>query len=576
MFIQYGYIISRNIKTITGGGPMILASKNMIETYTQKGYWGDTTLNQIFKGFVKKDPQKACFVDPLNKEELVGMQPERISYEDADRMMDALATAFLELGIRKDDVVIIQLPNIVELSLSYLALWRIGAVSSPVPVQWRAHELNYVIKLTGARALITLEEFHGFKHREAAEEIQKAHASLEHVLSIPRFKEMCQGSVDEDRLEADPPTANDITTVCWTSGTEAEPKACPLSHNNWIFQGGIISEAMQLPEGCVLLNPAPIVNMTGVGVGYILIILNGGTFVMHHPFDPFVFLRQLTEENVQYSGAVPALLVGMLKHPDVDKFDFSSIHAFATGSAQPPVWTLEEFKKRWNIEIINIWGQNEGTVLISGPVDVPDLVKRASFFPDWGNAGTTWPVKRSAALETKIVNIETGKPTDEPGKVGEYIYRGPNVMPCYFKQPEYTRSAFDEEGYFHTGDLFRIEADNHISFFDRKKDIIIRGGQNISAAEVENIVKSHPLVLDAAAVDMPDEKLLEKVCIYVVPAPDAKVTLEAITTFMREEGVATYKLPERLEIIDAIPRNPVGKVIKSTLREDIRKKLSGE
>ena len=555
---------------------MILTSKEQIEEYTSKGYWGNTTLNHIFKSFVDKQPKKDCFVDQPTKQALVGLGPERISYGDADKIIDILATNLLGLGIGKDDVVVVQLPNIVELAISYLALWRIGAIASPTAMQWRSHELNYVAKITEAKAFITLEEFQGFDHLRAAQEIAANQTKLEHVISLSRFKEMCDGEIDKKRLNEISNDANDITTICWTSGTEAEPKACPMSHNNWIYQGTNLNRACMLQQGDIILNPAPIVNMSGIGVGYMLSVLNGGTLVMHHPFEPLVYLKQLIDEKVSFSGAVPAMLVMILKNPEADKYDISCIRSFGTGSAPPAAWVLDEFKKRWDIEIVNIWGQNEGTGIISGPLDVDDPDKRVDNFPNWGAKGVEWGSVGISGMESKIIGSDLNKPLEKVGEVGELLMKGPNVFPGYYNQPSHTEHAFDSEGFFKTGDLFKIGEDNFLMFFDRKKDIIIRGGQNISAAEVENIVKGHPKVADAAAVEMADERLGEKVCMFVVPLPDQQVTLEDVTSFMKKEGIAIYKFPERLETIDVIPRNPLGKVIKAPLRDEIKQKLAGD
>ena len=287
-------------------------------------------------------------------------------------------------------------------------------------------------------------------------------------------------------------------------------------------------------------------------------------------------MEQLLQEKVNFGVAVPAMLVMILKYPGIENFDLSGINSFVTGSAPPPAWALKEFKEKWGIEIVNLWGQNECTGIGSGPLDVSDLEVRAEHFPFWGSPGFESSIKWTEGIETKIIGVDTGEVLTKPGEVGELLYKGPNVIPCYLEQPEATQAAFEEDGFFHTGDLFQVKPDSLIRFFDRKKDIIIRGGQNISAAEVENIVKGHPSLLDAAAVDMPDERLNEKVCIYVVPQPGQNITLSDITSFMKKEGVAVYKFPERLEIVDEIPRNPLGKALKGPLREDIRKKLNSE
>jgi non-ribosomal peptide synthetase component E (peptide arylation enzyme) len=175
-----------------------------------------------------------------------------------------------------------------------------------------------------------------------------------------------------------------------------------------------------------------------------------------------------------------------------------------------------------------------------------------------------------------MVNPDLPNGPIKEGDIGELWYRGPNVIPCYFKRPELTAKAFDADGFFNTGDLFQLKDGECIGFFDRSKDIIIRGGFNISAQEVENTILSHPKVLDAAAVAMPDERLGERTCIYVVPKPAQAISLDEIKAFMTEKGIAVYKIPERLEIVQVIPRNPVGKIVKKVLREEIKKKLGAE
>jgi acyl-CoA synthetase (AMP-forming)/AMP-acid ligase II len=458
------------------------------------------------------------------------------------------------------------------LVVTYLAAWRVAAAVSPVPVQWRAHELAYVLGLTGARAFIVARTFKDFDHLEMARKLQAAHASLEHVVPFDTFHdEMAGHALREDLDEATARLdANDIAVIQWTSGTEAEPKACPMSHNNWGFARFIYCPEFKggvLEDGSILMNPAPLVNMTCIGVGLVPWILISGTFVLHHPFEPLLFMRQLIEEGVNFTLAVPAMAVGILKHPAVDAFDLGKLKYLAQGSAPPAPWTFVEIQRRWGTESINIWGQNEGTGLFSLPEVIPDMEKRASGFPR-GWRGVEWDIPVMQAIEVKIVD-EAGKELTEPDEVGELCYKAPLTMAGYFNQPELSERSFDEEGFFRTGDLFRIIDERVIAFFDRKKDMIIRGGFNISAAEVENILKGHPDIADAAVIGMPDEVLGERTCAFIVTGEGATLTLDDVKAFMESEGVANYKWPERIEIVEEIPRNPVGKVIKTELRRTL-------
>jgi acyl-CoA synthetase (AMP-forming)/AMP-acid ligase II len=550
---------------------MILASQESIKEYTEKGCWGTKTLLDHFYEHVEKMPERVAICDPLNKEALVGRAPDRITYRDFARSVEGTATALVASGLQKDDIVLVQLPNCWELAMLYLAIARAGGIISPMPMQWRAKEMRYVADLTQAKAIITVDNFHGFEHLAMAKDVQQGSPSIKQVLSYNDVCRMAEEEPDLARLSSIPIDGNDLFSLCWTSGTEAQPKGCPLSHNNWRCQSSL-AQAAGCAAGDVILTAGPLVNMAAVGTVYVPWLLWGGTMVLHHPFDPILLLKQMVGERINYTLLVPAVVNLMLKHPAAAQFDLSSIKSITVGSAPPSLWAMEEFKNRWNVNIGNIWGQNEGTAIISGVQDVPDITRRVDQFPRYGVPGVKWSVWVTEFIQTKIVD-PMGVELSGEDEVGELLYRGPNVIPGYFKRPDLAGVTFDSEGYLRTGDLFQIKGDRYIKFFDRAKDIIIRGGFNISAQEVENVLLAHPAIQDVAAVGMIDEDLGERTCAYVVPRAGESVTLESVLAFMKEKGVAVYKLPERLEIVDAIPRNPVGKILKKVLRQDIAEKM---
>lgn len=550
----------------------VVVSKENSEKFHREGWWDGRTLIGIFLEGAKKNPERVAIIDPINKEELSGLKPERVSYERLRVEVDRLATFFLENGIKNDSVIVVQLPNVYELLATYLSAWRVGASISPVPMQWRTHELSTVLKTTEASAYISTE-FKGFNHTDMVKGMTLESDSLKHIFSLEQIKEVMTGGKISGELDSftNRLTGDDISVIQWTSGTEKEPKACPMSHNNWGYlryfyrsehKGGI------LKDGDVIMNPAPLVNMTGIAVGIVPWLLVSGTFVLHHPFDPLLYFRQLIGEKVNFTLGVPAVVVAMLKHPDVDKFDLKAVRLFAQGSAPPPPWTFEEFKKRWNIESLNVWGQNEGTGLFSTPFVIEDLKERARSFP-WPHDGLETDIPFFRGIQSKLVDIESGKEVTEQGKVGELCFRSPMMIPQYFNQPELTEHAFDQDGFFHTGDLFMVVDNSKIAFFDRAKDIIIRGGFNISSAEIEDIVKKDSRVADVAAISVPDERLGERVCVCIVPRSGEILTLDDVTGIMKENDVAKYKWPEIVRMVDSIPRNPVGKAKKDILRKEI-------
>lgn len=552
---------------------MILSSMDTIKHYTDLGVYTQETLYDHFLRNAATEPNRICVVDPPNRKELNGIEPERLTYTEFARAVDAVAEGFVNLGVKKDDIIMVQLPNTWELAMLYFAVSRSGAIITPAPVLWREAEMGYIAQITEAKLFITVEEFNGFNHRAMGESIRSNNPQMDRVLTLEEIRSMGQGPVTGilDEISMD---ANDIFTICWTSGTEARSKGCPLSHNNWAGMA-LVQDAAGFKPGDVMMTAGPLVNMGAIGTVFIPWMVHGGTLVLHHPFDPAGFMKQIMTEKPNYTLMVPALANMIVKHPSVDSFDLTSFRSITMGSAPPSLWTMQEFKRRWNVDIGNIWGQNEGTGFISGMEDVPDMEIRATSFPHYGKPGVVWKSSASRHIIVKILAPDDRELTGV-GEVGELVYKGPGVLASYFKNSEATEKSFTHDGFFRTGDLFRIEENNMISFFERAKDIIIRGGYNISSQEIENYIMGYPKVQDAAVVGMADEKLGERMCVYVVKAPGTTLSLQELVDFLNKKGVARYKHPERLEIVDAIPRNPVGKVMKKDLRQNIKEKLMTE
>ncbi len=400
---------------------MIFASQESIREWTNKGVWGKKTLVDYFKEHVAKTPDAVCLADPPNKEALVGLKPEKLTFRELDRAADAAAEAFIAKDIRKDDIVMVQLPNCWELAMLYLAVSRAGALISPMPMQWRQTEIEYIAGLTEARAFITVEEFSGFKHREMVEKLQTKHPSIKNIITLAELRDMAKGAVT-GILDTIPVDANDAFTLCWSSGTEAEPKGCPLSHNNWLFQGSFEYEVAPIRPGCNLITAGPLVNMASIGTVFVPWLMTGGKFCLHHPFDGPTFIMQLITEEVHYTLLVPAIVNALLKHPKVDQFNLQKMEAITIGAAPPSLWAVQELKRRWGIEFANIWGQNEATANVAGPNDIPDLEMRIDHFPHYGKPGSKWLSIDSTLrknLHLKVLKPGTKEEVTEIGAVGE-------------------------------------------------------------------------------------------------------------------------------------------------------------
>jgi acyl-CoA synthetase (AMP-forming)/AMP-acid ligase II len=560
---------------------MILVPEKQVNEFTANGWWGNETLIDKLYKRAAAQPDAEALVDPYNKEALVGLEPGRMTYGQAVKAIDSLALKFLELGLEKDDVVIAQLPNIIELTLTMLAAARAGLVISPIPVQWRTHEIKHAAKLTDAKAFVSTHNFMGFDHINLAKDALAQGSSVKHYLTVgPGGPDgvlniadiLAAGSRDASALEGKQSGSNEVFTLCWTSGTEAAPKAVPRSHNHWLAISGAVVESFLPDQECVYLSLFPTINMAGLGAVLVPWIITGGKMVFHHPFDLGVFLKQLMAEKVYYTLAPPALLDGLAKSPDWAKMDKGALKVIGSGSTPLSVWMVKKFQEDFGISIVNFFASNEGVALYSAPKDFPNPEDRAGYFPRFGVAGLEWKADAVKGFKTRLVDPATEKEITEPDEPGELRFAGPTIFAGYYKSPELTAKAFDDQGYFRSGDLFSIPADqpDKYLFHGRYKDLIIRGGVNISPEEIETLVVSHPKVAEVAAIGYPDERLGERICIMVTPKPGETVTLDEINAFLREKDIAKYKYPEVLKVVESLPRNPVGKILKRELRDMVQ------
>ena len=495
----------------------------------------------------------------------------------------------LELGIRRDAVLLMQLPNCVEQFVVYMACARMGVVVTPVPTQYRENEHDHILQRTCAAAVVTFTRIGkpvgGHASAEMFAQMQARHPQLGHILAwgddvAPAFIDVGQRTAlpltaeQQAQLSlaerAAAVTANDVFSICWTSGTEAQPKGVPRSHNEWLVVAPSIIDAGQLPKHARLLNPFPLVNMAGIATAIASWLVLGGTVVQHHPFTLSVFLQQLRDEQIDYTVASPAVLNMLLQNTQLlDGIDFKRLWRIGSGSAPLSEWVVRGFAEKFGVQIINYFGTNEGAALSSNHIDMPDSALRAKFFPRADAEGFDWSVSTTRKLRTRLVDLETGEDIREAGRVGELRISGPTIFSGYYRAPELTARAFDEKGYYKTGDLFELGGDRlqYYCFVGRAKDLVIRGGMNISAEEIESLLQACPGVLEVAVVGVPDAIMGEKVCVCVAPQDGHDLALDDIVQYLRnEKHVAAYKLPEYLLSMPMLPRNPVGKLLKTELR----------
>ena len=553
---------------------MILAAPGKIADYTARGWWGTRRIHDWLDHAVRTRPDAEALIDAPNRAEFVDGAPRRLTWAGVEAEVRRFAARFLELGLVKDDIVCVQLPNCVELPIVYLACAKLGIVVTPVPAQYREHELEHILGLTRPRVVVTAQRILRHRHADMMRNLAARHASIETVISI---EDEGTQAFDEDRIarheHGHPVDANDIFTICWTSGTEGVPKGVPRSHNEWLAIPENIILSGGLKPGCHLLNAFPLVNMAGIAGQFLPWLMTGAKLVMHHPFSLPVFLDQVRVEQVDYTVAAPAILATLAQNPDLMRgLAGSRLRAIGSGGGPLAEWTVKLFTERYGIDVINYFGTNEGASLTASALDLPDPALRASYFPRFGVEGFEWKLPVAKRVFTRLVDAETGEDIDASGRPGELRVKGPALFQGYFRSPEMTARAFDERGYYRTGDLFEIAGERNelYRFVGRLKDIIVRGGFNISSEELEALLLSHPAVREAAIVGYPDDTLGERVCAVVVLQSGAALDLAGLAAFLRtEKKVASFKLPEKLLVLEALPRNPAGKMLKRDLRSAV-------
>ncbi len=484
-----------------------------------------------------------------------------LSWQQLDAASDNLANQLQAAGVKSDDIVVIQLPNIVEIVVLYFACSKMGVVASPVPVQYGTFELKKIVRTLEAKTLITIGRF---RDVQLGSELRDAFKDKD-VLVFGEQLTIDSAATNPYRGECSD-DANGILSICWTSGTTGTPKGVPRSHNMWTASSSKAAAASSFVEGDKVLCPFPMVNMAALGGVLVPATMQCCSVVLHHPLDPELLLWQMQTEQITYTLAPPAVLNQLAKSPEMwNKFDFSSLRSIGSGSAPLSPWMIDVFSRDYGVEVINIYGSNEGIGLFSTPEVSSDAETRASMFPI---------PKPGDAMETKVVDISSNAIVTANGEVGELLVRGPSVFDGYFKHQvaEGEPDVFDSEGYFHTGDLVEIcgSVDGFYKIAGRCKDIINRGGIKISPVEIDVALEGHPDIAEAAVCAYPDERLGEKICACLVLKPQsAALTLRALSEFLLELGMAKFKLPERVEYFDALPRNAIGKVQRFKLSDQV-------
>ncbi|HBI8434111.1 TPA: medium-chain fatty-acid--CoA ligase [Shigella flexneri] len=526
--------------------------------YRQQGLWGDASLADYWQQTARAMPDKIAVVDNHGAS---------YTYSALDHAASCLANWMLAKGIESGDRIAFQLPGWCEFTVIYLACLKIGAVSVPLLPSWREAELVWVLNKCQAKMFFAPTLFKQTRPVDLILPLQNQLPQLQQIVGVDKLAP-ATSSLSLSQIIADNiPLTTAITThgdelaaVLFTSGTEGLPKGVMLTHNNILASERAYCARLNLTWLDVFMMPAPLGHATGFLHGVTAPFLIGARSVLLDIFTPDACLALLEQQRCTCMLGATPFVYDLLNLLEKQPADLSALRFFLCGGTTIPKKVARECQQR-SIKLLSVYGSTE-----SSPHAVVNLDNSLSRFMHTDGYA-------AAGVEIKVVN--DARKTLPPGCEGEEASRGPNVFMGYFDEPELTARALDEEGWYYSGDLCRMDEAGYIKITGRKKDIIVRGGENISSREVEDILLQHPKIHDACVVAMPDERLGERSCAYVVlKAPHHSLSLEEMAAFFSRKRVAKYKYPEHIVVIEKLPRTASDKIQKFLLRKDIIRRLT--
>lgn len=522
------------------------------------GYWPDRLIVDALDHFARVAPDRTVFVDAHG----------RIDFRSLQRQSYRLAACFAARGLRKGDVVAVQLPNRIEFCVLHLALVRIGAIIALITPMSREREVQSMLRIAQARWFVVADSFRGFDHLALAVAMQQSVPGLERVIvtgspgatGAEALEALLDSQTDDAnaraRIDALRPHPDDPSEIVFTSGSTSEPKGVLHSENTLFAPQLAMARSLRLREGAVLHMASTIAHQTGFLNGIRLPIQIGGMCVMQEIWEPTAFPALVEEHRIEASSGSATFLLDILRRADLAAHDVSSLRIFRAGGGPIPIALVREAEARLpGLKVLRGWGQTENGVVTMTRLDDPIEVRATT--DGCGQAG----------MQVRVV--DAGDQPVAPGAEGHLQCRGASQFLGYANSIDLTRDAYLDD-WFRTGDLATMNAEGYIRITGRARDIIIRGGENIPVSYVENAIFEHPDVLEVAIVGMPDPRLGERACAFVLCRDGRSLTLDTLRTFLSGKGIATQYWPERLIVEQSLPRTSNGKVRKGDLRDRLR------
>jgi len=529
--------------------------------YRERGYWRDKSLAEEFKPVFERFADRIAIID----------RDRSLTYAELDRQSTNLALNLLSAGLKPLDRVVVQLPNIAEFVILYFALQKIGCIPIAALAAHRYAEIRQFAELSGAAACVIPDRQRDFDFAAMVNRVRAEMPALKYGFIVGPARDGFLSLTDLisqpaplpgsalSEIKIDP---TDPAIFQLSGGTTGIPKLIPRTHNDYAYNSRIASEVCAVKLDSVLLLVLPIAhNLPLACPGIQGFLMNGGRVVLSTSAKPEDMFPLIEKHRVTHVKVVPALLIRLLNDPALKRYDLSSLQIIQSGgqSLQPEVRLLAN-RLIPSAFVQENFGMAEGLLMFVRIGD-PEAVRLVT-------------VGRKVSPDDEVRLLDDDLNEVPAGEVGEMCCRGPYTLRGYFGVPEYNARVFTPDGFYRSGDLMRQHSSGNYIVEGRKKDLINRGGEKISAEEVENLILSHPAVKNVACIPIPDPDLGERMCACVLLQEGATLTFDELKTFLLGKEIAKYKLPERLEIVTDLPLSTFGKVSKKDLVDMVSAKMA--
>ncbi len=529
--------------------------------YTKLRWWAGLTFGDVLDKAADIYPDKEACVDGKS----------RLTYAQIRQKVNRLALSLLGLGVKSLDRVLVQIPNWNEFVFAYFALQKIGAIPVLLIDRYRQYEVNHLFKITGAKAWIVPEKYKKVNYVPMVDDVLKNNPHVQHVilargkpheafLSLDKLIEEAEITEDNCLQLADRrPDPDQVAHMGPTGGTTGLPKVVPRTHNSLLCNIEYASWAWELRSDDICLLAGPIGHDLTFSKGLCGSIFTVAKTVFLDSTEPADICRTIEREKVTAVVWVPTFATRLINFDALKDYDLSSLKKMHCGGGVSLPDVIKGVQEKIGCTFFNASGSTEGQSTITRSSDNLETVLHTVGRP-------TCPYDSYKVVDTNGKELPSNTP-------GELLLKGPGVFSGYYQAPDENAIVFDDEGFFRTGDMAKIDDAGNIILTGRLKEMINRGGESISATEVEKLISSHPETELVAVVPMPDPEMGERVCAYIQTKPGADLSFEMIINFLKNKGASVLHLPERIEFIDAMPLTRTGKLDKMALTEDIKKKI---